>query len=464
MNEKQKLSRGIIYILIANIINLVFNLLSTFVMPKYLSTDTYAEIKTYTMYLSYAGLFHLGYADGMYLVYGGKDIKSIGSSELGSDLSTMRIFQLIVSVVLLIGSILIKNPVCIMFAVSVLPYNMASYFKNLYQAVGQFRNYGKILNLTSIFLFVVNMSLLFLVKTDTYIYYLIGNVAVYIIVWIMLEINIRQIVRSNYLAFSIKLWIENIKNGILLMLGTFSSILFTSMDRWFVKIFFTNLEFAQYSFDVSAETFLDMAVSPISVTLYNFFCKCEDHDEIKRIKRYVLIFASFIISAGFGIRFILDHWIEKYIASEAVIFILFSSQLYFIVIRSIYINLYKARKRQNQYFIKMSIVIVLGLFSNYFSYRIFGNKEAFAIATLFCAVVWFILCQIDLRDQAFDFWELLFIIFENILFLGCGHFFTAIPGFLIYLGITFIVALVLLRKDFINMLALIPKMIKKRRR
>ena len=57
MNEKQKSSRGIIYILIANIINLVFNLLSTFVMPKYLSTDTYAEIKTYTMYLSYAGLF-----------------------------------------------------------------------------------------------------------------------------------------------------------------------------------------------------------------------------------------------------------------------------------------------------------------------------------------------------------------------------------------------------------------------
>ena len=59
-NSNKALGRGILVILVANIINMVFSLVTNFVLPKYLSVDTYAVIKTYQMYLSYAGLFHLG--------------------------------------------------------------------------------------------------------------------------------------------------------------------------------------------------------------------------------------------------------------------------------------------------------------------------------------------------------------------------------------------------------------------
>ena len=54
----------------ANVISLLFNLLTSFLLPKYLSVDGYAAIKTFQLYVVYVGLLHLGYADGMYLKYG----------------------------------------------------------------------------------------------------------------------------------------------------------------------------------------------------------------------------------------------------------------------------------------------------------------------------------------------------------------------------------------------------------
>ena len=54
------MGKGIIVILIANILNMVFGLATGFILPKYLSVETYAIIKTFQLYLSFVGLFHMG--------------------------------------------------------------------------------------------------------------------------------------------------------------------------------------------------------------------------------------------------------------------------------------------------------------------------------------------------------------------------------------------------------------------
>ena len=77
MNENGNLKKGIIAILAANIINLIFNLFTNFMLPKFLSIDSYAAIKTFQLYTSYIGIFALGYSDGMYLRYGGKELAKI---------------------------------------------------------------------------------------------------------------------------------------------------------------------------------------------------------------------------------------------------------------------------------------------------------------------------------------------------------------------------------------------------
>ena len=72
MRRENNLSNGILTVLISNIYILVLNVLTSFLLPKFLSVDSYAQIKTFQLYIGYAGLLHLGYVDGMYVRNGRK--------------------------------------------------------------------------------------------------------------------------------------------------------------------------------------------------------------------------------------------------------------------------------------------------------------------------------------------------------------------------------------------------------
>lgn len=227
------LKKGLMYVLIANFINLGFNLITNFVLPKELSVESYATIKTFQLYVSYAGLFHFGFVDGMYLKYGGKNVKEIRGEDLKTNLSTLRFFEIFVTLICTIVALFLRREVLAFFALSILPLNLANYFKQLYQATGEFSLYGKIMNANTILIFFANMMWIYLIKTDNAQCFLLSNVIVYFIVWIALELNCRKLVAGEHrgTSFSLNELINNIKGGILLTVGNLSSVVLTSMDR-----------------------------------------------------------------------------------------------------------------------------------------------------------------------------------------------------------------------------------------
>lgn len=212
------LKKGLMYVLIANFINLGFNLITNFVLPKELSVESYATIKTFQLYVSYAGLFHFGFVDGMYLKYGGKNVKEIRREDLKTNLSTLRFFEIFVTLICTIVALFLRQEVLAFFALSILPLNLANYFKQLYQATGEFSLYGKIMNANTILIFFANMMWVYLIKTDNAQCFLFSNVIVYFIVWIALELNCKKLVAAEHrgTSFSLNELVNNIKGGILL--------------------------------------------------------------------------------------------------------------------------------------------------------------------------------------------------------------------------------------------------------
>lgn len=140
------LKKGIMAILAANIINLIFNLLTNFLLPKFLSVDSYAAIKTFQLYSTYVGIFALGYSDGMYLRYGGRVLESINQNELQTGMHSFRFMMIIESIILIPLALLSNDKIIIGFVFTIFTMNMINYYKNFYQAVGEFKLYGKILN------------------------------------------------------------------------------------------------------------------------------------------------------------------------------------------------------------------------------------------------------------------------------------------------------------------------------
>lgn len=453
------LKKGLFYVLLANIINLGFNLITNFVLPKKLSVDSYAIIKTFQLYVSYVGLFHFGFVDGMYLKYGGKSVREISHKDLQTNLSTLRMFQIIITVICVILAVFFKQEILIFFSLSILPLNLANYFKQLYQATGEFSLYGKIMNVNTILIFIANMMWIFLFKVDDGIYFLLSNVIVYVVVWIVLELNCRKFLgkQREGKLFSIKELINNIKAGILLTVGNLSSVSLTSMDRWFVKALMNNLAFAQYSFAVSMENFMNVAVTPVTITLYNYFCKTTDIKEIRKMRNCVMLFAAAIVACAFPARFILEVYLNKYIDSAQVMFLLFSAQIFYIIIKSIYVNLYKAQKKQHIYFIKLVIIIAIGFVFNVICYQVYKVKESFAVGTLLSAMCWYFLCLPDFKWLKYDLKEMLYPFIQVIVFLSCGFIFSAIPGFIIYVLETIIVSYIFLPKEIKYVINIVKK-------
>lgn len=417
----------------ANIINMIFNVLTNFLLPKYLSVESYSAIKTYQLYLTYAGIFSLGCADGMYLKYGGRSMDTIDMTDLKTDLFSYRSLMITVNIVMLAIAIPAHDKVLLGFVYTIFFTNMMNYFKNLYRAIGEFDRYGRIINITTILMFAVNMILLFAVRSDNYYYYLIGYAIINMFVWILLEYNSYGAMKAAGKArISIPIIVSNIRSGFSLMIGNFSNILLSSMDRWFVKMMMDTAQFAAYSFAVSLEGFLFVATTPITVTLYNYFCNHREEEDVAKVRKYVFIFATIIIAIAYPGKLIVQYFLPKYTGSIQVMFILFGAEVFYSVIKGVYVNLYEAEKKQTLYFIRLAAVLVIGAILNYVFVKIYPQKEAFSYGTLLSGFIWLMMCIYDFNKYSFPLKELIFSTIMISCFVITGINCGAVVGFIIY--------------------------------
>lgn len=454
------LKKGIINVFTANVLNLLLGLFTGFIMPKYLSIDTYANIKNYQLYISYIGFMHLGFVDGVYLKFGGYKLDQIQSQYLRKSHSTLAVFQSVVMMFFLGVGIAFNDLALTFFAISILPLNIVNFYKNLYQATGEFVKYRDVLNINTILTFVFIVLLVGVLRVDNYVWYLGAYTLISIFIWLRIEIKNHQKLIEIKL-FNFKELVSEIKAGIFLMLGNFSSLLLTSMDRWFIKALMDYIAFAEYSFAVSMENFLNIAITPVTTTLYNYLYTKNNEEHVKKIRRCLIIFASLLLSATFVIKFIIVHYLTKYQGAIEILFILFSTHLVYIPLKGIYVNLYKVEKKQKQYFRGIILIVILGAFLNGGLYLIMHKKEAFALGTLLTAIVWYLVCCIDFKKFALSFKELIFTIIEIILLILLGWKIEAVLGFFIYIIATIFLLIVLFRDEAILLTDIIKGKLKK---
>jgi len=425
--------KGISLILAANIINMLFSMLIGFVLPHALSIDEYAYLKTFQLYVAYIGFLGLGYTDGMYLRYGGKDLDKIDGKQLNGSISTMRVFQMAVSLCVLGVALVRKDMVLLAFSFSILPLNLTAYYKYLYQATGEFRRYGNIINLNSVLTTVCIGGVIYFTGIRFSGVYIGIYVIMYLVVYLVLEWEIaRTVPRVRGAIFSFIEWTDNIRSGLILMLGNFSSGLLTGIDRWFVKLWMLNADFSYYSFAVSIETVIYTVTAPVMITLYNYICRLEDDRKLKRIKSVCLIFSLYLISTAFGTKFIIEVYLPKYRGSIEVMFLLFAAQIFYFIIKAIYVNCYRAWQMQKTYMVQLVVVLVVAILLNIILYMALGKKEAFAWGTLFAAFLWMVMCSVKIPELKSGKGEWLVLFTSLAVFLLCGRFMNAYVGFAAY--------------------------------
>lgn len=459
------MKKGIIQIFLSNVIFLIFGVLNNFILPKYLSVDSYAMLKTYMLYISYASFLGFGFIEGMFLLYGGKTLEQSREMGFGEKFKTYLGIESFVGLIVLVLGIINKNWIIILCAFGIFITNVVNYFKNYTMAVAEYKIYSVINSFEKIALFLFNAILIFQIKSDNYTSYICVLLVIGIAESVYFIYKIKQ--RSPDI-FKGKIEINQAKitmsMGIILLLGNGISSLFIGIDQWFVKILMTNNDFALYSFAVSLERLIALSITPITTVLYNFFCKKRDNDDVSFLHDALVLWGFFILLVVFPLSCFVEVWIPKYVDALKIIAFLFCSESLNGIINGIYVNLYKAKMQQNKFLRQMIVMTLISIILNSLFYFIYNALISIAIATLITKFIWLLWCEIELGVNNYALKGNLTILLLSVTFVMTSYMENWIMGGIIYAISFFLISGIFIRKAFKRVLVEIITLIKNRKK
>ncbi len=245
------------------------------------------------------------------------------------------------------------------------------------------------------------------------------------------------------------------------MLGNFSNNLFTSIDRWIVKFFMSTFRFAAYSFAVSVDALITVFITPLYITLYNEFCKDCSPNRILFIKKYVLLWGCLLVLFAFPAKWIVQNYLVKYESSIIVVFVLFSTQIFYAIIKGVYVNYFKALKQQNAYFYQIIIMLVISILAGLSMCFLFKTMIAVAFAALIVSIIWLIINEVRFKEIRFGWHEWLYLVISIGTFLFCGLSLSALCGLVVYSSVFLVISYLFLRPQVNSLVGMVKIRISK---
>ena len=400
----------------SNIVVLLSSIINGFVLPAVLSIDDYSKLKTYTLYASFIGFLHLGFVDGINIKYGGKLIDDVSSKEFNYFHKFFVVFQFIVVLVVFAIGIISKNTILIFIGLTILPLNLKSLFLFFYQAIGNFKLYSQlaiIAPLVSIFI----TLLLVLLKVTTYEYYIMANIIGYVLAVVYIENKIK-IVKLSFNLPTFKngrFMLRTIfYSGFFIMLGNTLFVIFFNIGRWMSKLFMSNVDFAIYSFGMSLIGFITIFINAVTQSFYPHLSRNYTDELISRYRNLFLVIGSFSIIGYFFIVVIVENFISKYNESLILTGILITTIPGVLIVKSLYVNLYKVLKKERQFLFDISKMLLIAILLSAIIFYFNRNTISIAISAVISIYLWIIFppsfIRISIKERIREFCYLCLII------------------------------------------------------
>ena len=465
MNEK-KFINSILKVMIANIISLLASIASGFVLPKLFSVQEYGYYKIFTLYLSYAGILHLGFVDGMLLKISGQKYEDLDKIKYKKITLFYIIFQGIVCFLIWNFVFFISNEYRYMIfflGLGIFSMNVITYFQFISQATMKFSEFSVVKVVTAGLTF-ISICVLYIFNAK-YNYDISSKCYIAISVtinWLILvfylyrykDITVGKIVLSVHIKQEI---VEYFKNGFLLTISYQILQLILNLDRQFVSILFSTEDYAVYSFAYSLISMITTVISAVSLVLFPTLKQTEKKEAIKLLPKS-LIGVEWLVLLCFGGYFplarIIKLFLPQYSYSINYLAILFPGLVFSSCITLVLFNYYKLFDYNRQFFAISIIVLAISLLFNIAAWKIFDSPNAISYASVITMAIWYVITISYLNQKNKILWKKNFsymIICVSIFYSVIFNVKNIIVGFFVY-EIAFLAISVLFNKKEIGVI------------
>lgn len=394
----RKEKKNIIWVIISNLICLLFSVIASFLIPKVLTVDSYAEYKTYTLYVTYIGIFHFGFINGIYLKYGGYDYDNLPMNLFSIYSKTLLISQFIIQVIGFIilffiskGNIF-ETPFFYVI-LNIFAINISCYFSLINQCGKKFVHDSIMQIISKVFLLFVVVAMYFVSIDNGRILLIAVTIINYVVSLLWCILNRQLIVNSNNRIIELKHDILlKIRTGFWVMISEYVALIILGIDSIFVNVLFPKYDFSMYSLAITITTLFLSVINIVSKLIYPYLMRA-DSDSYSQIYIKLNGYISAVVCMGISILFLLNYFIMIYIPeykdSIQILGVLGTIVIFKTLLELVCGNFYKVLRKEQAFFKNNMFALVIALVFNVLFYIIFRNVIAIAYASVLTFFIWY---------------------------------------------------------------------------
>jgi O-antigen/teichoic acid export membrane protein len=335
---------------------MVVSIILSLIVPKLLGVEQYGYWQLYTFYVSYIGFFHFGWADGLYLRYGGKYYDDLDKSLMHSQYWLLAFLEMAICLgISVLALFLIKdsNKTIILIAtgfncVLILPRTILEF---LLQSTGRVKEYAR--NTILERLLYASLILGFLVVGyQKYEFMLLADIIAKTVAMIGIAWVCRDIVFTKGVKLSLSLaegW-RNISVGAQLLIANIAGMLIIGIVRFSIERVWDITTFGKVSFSLSISNLVLTFIAAVSIVIFPLI-KRSDQSRLPVLYETVgtLLSALMIVFLilYYPIKVGLTLWLPHYVEAIGYFSILFPLSL-FEARSSLLINTYLKALREER--------------------------------------------------------------------------------------------------------------------
>lgn len=449
-----KVLKDVFRVAFSNIVGFGTSFLINFMLPAILTVADYGHYQQYILFISFTYLFNMGFNDGIYIKYGGKDQEDLDGEEVQQEHNFLLVFQLLMFVAMMAVAIWQRNMIFALFSVATLLDTINNYHANFLQATGRFKVFSNGNVLKSIFNIIILLIAIFIFQTDNYYIYILINISAYLFLTLFFERHyIQQHGWSKTFDPRGKLKIFQV--GFLILVSNMSLTFVGNIGRWVANTRYAIEDYAQYAFQNSLLNVILLIVNAVGMVFYNVISRRSDQDLLNTIKQACVFLGIASGLAFFIFKQIILVFFEAYIPSINLLSITFIAIPYIMLSKILIGNLYKTQVPEQIYFRDSIIYLVLSVILVVGTDTIFNNLQMVAIATTLCYILWFAYTttiKFDYLRNSFK--EILILVSHWLVFYLTANVmgtWTGFGAYALYLG----VVLIFSRKDIVDMMKML---------
>lgn len=363
-----KNNKQLIYSIFANLLSVIVSAFITLFLPKQIDVKQYGYFQLYLFYLTYAGVLQIGWADGIYLRYGGKYYDDLKKNSINLQLKLYSIFQLTFCTgIFVLGAFVAsdenKKSIIFLWALSALFANVRTIIQYLMMATGRIKEYA-VAVISDRMVYVILVVVLMISGCNDFHLYAIANV-----IAIFISMIISCAFCKNIVLCTSKINIEgykeackNITTGIQLMLANIAGQLIVGISRQFIEIKWNIEVFGEISLALSISNMFMQFIEAIAIVLFPMLKRMDNRERIREyemIRNLLMPILMVLMACYYPAKVLLKYWLPQYIESIHYLAILFPICLFegkMTLLITTYLKTFRMEKK-----ILLSNVISLGI-------------------------------------------------------------------------------------------------------